>query len=164
MEPTHSSSMSSFFRCFQMFLEKWVPVYHQVHFLLVQLITPSDCGTWRTGHKRMFILKTSSAMWVWLQTHVQTMFNKRKCGRLCLCFTSLWWMISLFIIAFKDLLKIIYVGGNTAALQDPECVVNTNADKLGDGQAAESRTGIRTICVSPDGKHLASGDRNGMLR
>ncbi|CAK6962647.1 mitogen-activated protein kinase-binding protein 1-like [Scomber scombrus] len=67
-------------------------------------------------------------------------------------------------ILSNDLLNIIYVDGNTAALQDPECVVNANADKLGDGQAAESRTGIRTICVSPDGKHLASGDRNGMLR
>uniref|UniRef100_A0AAX7SIN5 Mitogen-activated protein kinase binding protein 1 n=1 Tax=Astatotilapia calliptera TaxID=8154 RepID=A0AAX7SIN5_ASTCA len=30
--------------------------------------------------------------------------------------------------------------------------------------SSETRTGIRTICVSPDGKHLASGDRNGMLR
>ncbi|XP_067429482.1 mitogen-activated protein kinase-binding protein 1-like isoform X2 [Thunnus thynnus] len=67
-------------------------------------------------------------------------------------------------ILSSDLLNIIYIDGNTAALQDPECMTNVNADKLGDGQAAESRTGIRTICVSPDGKHLASGDRNGMLR
>uniref|UniRef100_G3PG87 Mitogen-activated protein kinase binding protein 1 n=1 Tax=Gasterosteus aculeatus aculeatus TaxID=481459 RepID=G3PG87_GASAC len=28
----------------------------------------------------------------------------------------------------------------------------------------QSRTGIRTICVSPDGRHLASGDRSGTLR
>lgn len=73
-------------------------------------------------------------------------------------------MILLFIVALQDLLNIIYIDGNTAALQDPECMTNANADKLGDGQAAETRTGIRTICVSPDGKHLASGDRNGMLR
>lgn len=73
-------------------------------------------------------------------------------------------MILLFIVALQDLLNIIYIDGNTAALQDPECMTNSNADKLGDGQAAETRTGIRTICVSPDGKHLASGDRNGMLR
>ena len=73
-----------------------------------------------------------------------------------------WWVISLSITALQDLLNIIYVDGNTAALLDADCV--TSADKSGDGQATESRTGIRTICVSPDGKHLASGDRNGMLR
>uniref|UniRef100_A0A671YSG9 Mitogen-activated protein kinase binding protein 1 n=1 Tax=Sparus aurata TaxID=8175 RepID=A0A671YSG9_SPAAU len=63
-----------------------------------------------------------------------------------------------------DLLNIIYIDGNTSTLLDPESTTNANADKPGDGQTAESRTGIRTICVSPDGKHLASGDRNGMLR
>ncbi|XP_044026188.1 mitogen-activated protein kinase-binding protein 1-like isoform X2 [Siniperca chuatsi] len=67
-------------------------------------------------------------------------------------------------ILSSDLLNIIYIDGNTGALLDPECTTNANADKPGDGQTAESRTGIRTICVSPDGKHLASGDRNGMLR
>ncbi|XP_070781678.1 mitogen-activated protein kinase-binding protein 1-like [Enoplosus armatus] len=67
-------------------------------------------------------------------------------------------------ILSSDLLNIIYIDGNTGALLDPECATNANADKPGDGQTAESRTGIRTICVSPDGKHLASGDRNGMLR
>ncbi|XP_039981468.1 mitogen-activated protein kinase-binding protein 1-like [Xiphias gladius] len=67
-------------------------------------------------------------------------------------------------ILSSDLLNIIYIDGNTGALVDPECMTNVNADKSGDGQTTESRTGIRTICVSPDGKHLASGDRNGMLR
>ncbi|CAJ1077415.1 mitogen-activated protein kinase-binding protein 1-like isoform X2 [Xyrichtys novacula] len=68
-------------------------------------------------------------------------------------------------ILSSDLLKIIYIDGNTSALLDPECTANVNTDKAGgDGQTAESRTGIRTICVSPDGKHLASGDRNGILR
>ncbi|XP_059212335.1 mitogen-activated protein kinase-binding protein 1-like [Centropristis striata] len=67
-------------------------------------------------------------------------------------------------ILSHDLLNIIYIDGNTSALLDSECLTNMNADKPGDGQTAESRTGIRTICVSPDGKHLASGDRNGMLR
>ncbi|XP_040920240.1 mitogen-activated protein kinase-binding protein 1-like [Toxotes jaculatrix] len=67
-------------------------------------------------------------------------------------------------ILSRDLLNIIYIDGNTAALLDPECVTNVNADKSGDGQTTESRMGIRTICVSPDGKHLASGDRNGILR
>ncbi|XP_028253713.1 mitogen-activated protein kinase-binding protein 1-like [Parambassis ranga] len=67
-------------------------------------------------------------------------------------------------ILSSDLLNVIYIDGNTSTLLDPDSITNANADKSGDGQTAETRTGIRTICVSPDGKHLASGDRNGMLR
>ncbi|XP_041721735.2 mitogen-activated protein kinase-binding protein 1 isoform X2 [Coregonus clupeaformis] len=63
----------------------------------------------------------------------------------------------------KDLLKVIYMDGNTATLVETEGSVSVSTEKT-DGQTAETRTGIRTICVSPDGKHLASGDRNGMLR
>uniref|UniRef100_A0A3Q2ZRZ5 Mitogen-activated protein kinase-binding protein 1-like n=1 Tax=Kryptolebias marmoratus TaxID=37003 RepID=A0A3Q2ZRZ5_KRYMA len=66
-----------------------------------------------------------------------------------------------------DLLNVIYVDGNSGALSDPGCAANASAsaDKPGgDAQAADIRTGIRTVCVSPDGKHLASGDRSGMLR
>ncbi|XP_047429397.1 mitogen-activated protein kinase-binding protein 1-like [Mugil cephalus] len=67
-------------------------------------------------------------------------------------------------ILSSDLLNTVYIDGSTSALLDPESITNVNADKSGDGQTAENRTGIRTICVSPDGRHLASGDRNGMLR
>ncbi|KAM9420392.1 mitogen-activated protein kinase-binding protein 1-like isoform 2-T2 [Salvelinus alpinus] len=63
----------------------------------------------------------------------------------------------------KDLLKVIYMDENTTALVETEGSVSASTEKT-DGQTAETRTGIRTICVSPDGKHLASGDRNGMLR
>ncbi|XP_061785028.1 mitogen-activated protein kinase-binding protein 1-like isoform X2 [Nerophis lumbriciformis] len=63
-------------------------------------------------------------------------------------------------ILSSDLFKIIYTGGRTVASHDPENMANVSAD----GQLAESRAGVRTICVSPDGKHLASGDRNGLLR
>lgn len=74
-------------------------------------------------------------------------------------------LLSVSLISIKDLLNIIYIDGNTSALLDSECVTSANSEvKSGDGQTAEIRTGIRTICVSPDGKHLASGDRNGMLR
>ncbi|KAM6915111.1 mitogen-activated protein kinase-binding protein 1-like [Xenentodon cancila] len=67
-------------------------------------------------------------------------------------------------ILSRDLLKIVYIDGNASTLLDPECTANVNADKSGDGPTAEIKAGIRTICVSPDGKNLASGDRNGMLR
>lgn len=74
-------------------------------------------------------------------------------------------LLSVSLISIKDLLNIIYIDGNTSTLLDSECVTSANSEvKSGDGQTAEIRTGIRTICVSPDGKHLASGDRNGMLR
>ena len=63
----------------------------------------------------------------------------------------------------QDLLKVLYMEENTAALMETEGSVSVSTEKT-DGQTAETRTGIRTICVSPDGKHLASGDRNGMLR
>lgn len=72
--------------------------------------------------------------------------------------------IPLSITAPQDLQNIIYIDGSPTASLDPECPANLNADKPADGQMAETRTGIRTICLSPDGKHLASGDRNGMLR
>ncbi|XP_053744246.1 mitogen-activated protein kinase-binding protein 1-like [Synchiropus splendidus] len=63
-----------------------------------------------------------------------------------------------------DLQNIIYIDDSTSHLKDADNVTAVNVEKPGEVQTAESRTGIRTICVSPDGKHLASGDRNGMLR
>ncbi|KAJ0061262.1 hypothetical protein NL108_013931 [Boleophthalmus pectinirostris] len=64
----------------------------------------------------------------------------------------------------NDLLNILYIDGNPASPVDSESTTHITADKTGDGQSAENRTGIRVISVSPDGKHLASGDRNGILR
>ncbi|KAG7263637.1 LOW QUALITY PROTEIN: hypothetical protein CRUP_019729 [Coryphaenoides rupestris] len=74
----------------------------------------------------------------------------------------------------SDLMSVIYTdesatNGNTtsttaAAPLDTDGTAAAQAEKPGaDGATGENRTGIRSICVSPDGKHLASGDRNGML-
>eukprot|EP00063_Salmo_salar_P091889 XP_014066724.1 PREDICTED: mitogen-activated protein kinase-binding protein 1-like isoform X3 [Salmo salar] len=63
----------------------------------------------------------------------------------------------------NDLQKIIYMDNNTAGLLDTECLNSGNGEKA-DPQTSETRTGIRTVCVSPDGQHLASGDRTGTLR
>ncbi|XP_017538725.1 mitogen-activated protein kinase-binding protein 1-like isoform X2 [Pygocentrus nattereri] len=60
----------------------------------------------------------------------------------------------------SDLRKVIYIDNNTAALLDTAI----NGAEKSEGQTAESRMGIKTICVSADGKHLASGDRTGTLR
>ncbi|XP_049613781.1 mitogen-activated protein kinase-binding protein 1-like isoform X3 [Syngnathus scovelli] len=67
-------------------------------------------------------------------------------------------VIKKMLLRSQDLLKIIYTSASMAALQEAENLTNP------DGPAAESRAVVRTICLSPDGKHLASGDRNGMLR
>ncbi|KAK7134125.1 hypothetical protein R3I94_015848 [Phoxinus phoxinus] len=53
----------------------------------------------------------------------------------------------------EDLLHVLYVSDDSAALRDAEGTA-----------AAEGSSGIRSICVSPDGRHLASGDRSGTLR
>lgn len=60
-------------------------------------------------------------------------------------------------------MKIIYVDGNTQALLDTEYNAGGGADKA-DVQAQDTKMGIRTVCVSPTGEHLASGDRIGTLR
>ncbi|XP_048340121.1 mitogen-activated protein kinase-binding protein 1 isoform X2 [Sphaerodactylus townsendi] len=66
-------------------------------------------------------------------------------------------------ILSNDLMKIIYVDGNTQALLDTEYNTGGSADKA-DMQAQDTKVGIRTVCVSPTGEHMASGDRIGTLR
>ncbi|XP_038597335.1 mitogen-activated protein kinase-binding protein 1 isoform X2 [Tachyglossus aculeatus] len=64
-------------------------------------------------------------------------------------------------ILSHDLIKIIYVDGNTQALLDTE--PSGGGDKA-DGPPGDTRLGIRSVCISPNGQHLASGDRVGTLR
>ncbi|XP_020029817.1 mitogen-activated protein kinase-binding protein 1 isoform X3 [Castor canadensis] len=63
-------------------------------------------------------------------------------------------------ILSDDLIKIIYVDGNTQALLDTELPGGDKAD----GSLMDPRVGIRSVCISPNGQHLASGDRMGTLR
>ncbi|XP_029317026.1 LOW QUALITY PROTEIN: mitogen-activated protein kinase-binding protein 1 [Cottoperca gobio] len=74
-------------------------------------------------------------------------------------------------ILSPDLQKIIYVDDNVTSLLDPESdtVNGGSSEKAGSSgsegqQTDQSRAGIRTLRVSPDGQHLASGDRMGVLR
>ncbi|NXA44370.1 MABP1 protein, partial [Nothocercus julius] len=66
-------------------------------------------------------------------------------------------------ILSNDLMKIIYVDDNTQVLLDTEYNSGGSADKA-DAQVMDTKVGIRTVCVSPGGEHLASGDRIGTLR
>uniref|UniRef100_A0A8C3BEM4 Mitogen-activated protein kinase binding protein 1 n=1 Tax=Cairina moschata TaxID=8855 RepID=A0A8C3BEM4_CAIMO len=66
-------------------------------------------------------------------------------------------------ILSNDLMKIIYVDDNTQVLLDTDYNSGGTADKA-DTQVMDTKVGIRTVCVSPSGEHLASGDRIGTLR
>ncbi|XP_074765670.1 mitogen-activated protein kinase-binding protein 1 isoform X1 [Athene noctua] len=66
-------------------------------------------------------------------------------------------------ILSNDLMKIIYVDDNTQVLLDTDYNSAGGADKA-DAQVIDTKVGIRTVCVSPSGEHLASGDRIGTLR
>ncbi|XP_010142277.1 PREDICTED: mitogen-activated protein kinase-binding protein 1-like, partial [Buceros rhinoceros silvestris] len=66
-------------------------------------------------------------------------------------------------ILSNDLMKIIYVDDNTQVLLDTDYNSAGSADKA-DAQVMDTKVGIRTVCVSPGGEHLASGDRIGTLR
>ncbi|NXW40504.1 MABP1 protein, partial [Nyctiprogne leucopyga] len=66
-------------------------------------------------------------------------------------------------ILSNDLMKIIYVDDNTQVLLDTDYNSAGSADKA-DAPVMDTKVGIRTVCVSPSGEHLASGDRIGTLR
>ncbi|XP_056229532.1 WD repeat-containing protein 62 isoform X2 [Seriola aureovittata] len=56
----------------------------------------------------------------------------------------------------NDLLKILYVGENTQHL--------LAEGERGEAAGADGKAGIRVLGISPDGQHLAAGDRCGNLR
>ncbi|NXD33895.1 MABP1 protein, partial [Copsychus sechellarum] len=66
-------------------------------------------------------------------------------------------------ILSNDLMKIIYVDDNTQVLLDTDYNSAGSAEKA-DAPVLDTKVGIRTVCVSPSGEHLASGDRIGTLR
>ncbi|XP_049595805.1 mitogen-activated protein kinase-binding protein 1 isoform X4 [Syngnathus scovelli] len=72
-------------------------------------------------------------------------------------------------ILSRDLHKVLYVEDNPSSLLDPDSVSLTAISEKGQSTSDvppgdQSRAGIRSLRVSPDGRHLASGDRVGVLR
>nr|XP_057946593.1 mitogen-activated protein kinase-binding protein 1-like [Doryrhamphus excisus] len=67
-------------------------------------------------------------------------------------------------ILSHDLHKIIYVDDNLASLLDTDSVSVVAPATSEGSHCDQTRSGIRTLRVSPDGQHLASGDRSGVLR
>ncbi|XP_051018736.1 WD repeat-containing protein 62 [Acomys russatus] len=63
---------------------------------------------------------------------------------------------------FSDtLLKVLYVEGDAQHLQDTSRFPDRASDS---GTPVDVKAGVRVLQVSPDGQHLASGDRSGNLR
>ncbi|XP_057379292.1 mitogen-activated protein kinase-binding protein 1-like [Daphnia carinata] len=62
----------------------------------------------------------------------------------------------------NDLLKTLYVDQDLAFLKDQDLAAGGSADKT--DSTYDARNGVRCIRISPDGKHLASGDRAGNIR
>ncbi|XP_061650331.1 mitogen-activated protein kinase-binding protein 1 isoform X3 [Phyllopteryx taeniolatus] len=73
-------------------------------------------------------------------------------------------------ILSHDLHKVIYVEDNPSSLLDADSVLLTaNSDKVvpttpETPPSDQSRAGVRSLRISPNGRHLASGDRVGILR
>ncbi|XP_013394584.1 WD repeat-containing protein 62 isoform X1 [Lingula anatina] len=61
-----------------------------------------------------------------------------------------------------ELLKVLYVDKNLSFLCDKEYNPTGGADKT--DTTYDGKNGVRAVRVSPDGQHLASGDRTGNIR
>jgi 6-phosphogluconolactonase (cycloisomerase 2 family) len=62
----------------------------------------------------------------------------------------------------QELLKVLYVDPDLTYLKDMELSGTGSAEKT--DSSYDGRNGVRSIRISPDGKHLASGDRAGNIR
>ncbi|KAL1501244.1 hypothetical protein ABEB36_006606 [Hypothenemus hampei] len=64
----------------------------------------------------------------------------------------------------KELLKVVYVDKDLSYIKDLDMSRTVNNDKPPDQTSYDGKNGVRCIRVSPDGQHLASGDRTGNIR
>ncbi|KAI4454792.1 wd repeat domain 62 isoform g [Holotrichia oblita] len=63
----------------------------------------------------------------------------------------------------NELLKVVYVDEDLTYLKDLDISANSMSNEKQD-TSYDGRNGVRCIRLSPDGKHLASGDRAGNIR
>ena len=60
----------------------------------------------------------------------------------------------------EELKKVLYFGNSTNSLCSP---IERNS-MVNDANRVDSQTGIKCLCVSPDGRHLAAGGRDGNIQ
>jgi 6-phosphogluconolactonase (cycloisomerase 2 family) len=65
-------------------------------------------------------------------------------------------------ISLQELLKVLYVDPELTYIKDLELSGAGTSEKT--DSSYDGRNGVRSIRISPDGKHLASGDRAGNIR
>lgn len=107
----------------------------------VRLIAQSGCGTPTPP----------------LDTETTTaMYDHRRTGRRDNLAGSLGTLFIHFLFVFQDLMRILYVGENMQHLQAE--------GERGESAGADGKAGIRVLGVSPDGQHLAAGDRCGNVQ
>ena len=66
-------------------------------------------------------------------------------------------LINIPLLGFQELLKVLYVDPELTYLKDLDLAAAGTTEKS--DASYDGRNGVRSIRVSPDGKHLASGDR-----
>lgn len=69
--------------------------------------------------------------------------------------------LTLALSFLQTLLKVVYVENDIRHLQDMSHFPDRGSEN---GMPVDMKAGVRVMQVSPDGQHLASGDRSGNLR
>ncbi|XP_050299920.1 uncharacterized protein LOC126738571 isoform X2 [Anthonomus grandis grandis] len=64
----------------------------------------------------------------------------------------------------NELLKVVYVDKDLSFIKDLDISGTVSNEKQTEQTSYDGKNGVRCIRISPDGKHLASGDRSGNIR
>lgn len=74
------------------------------------------------------------------------------------CGSQLDFIYGYHLFILQELLKVVYVDKELAFIKDLD-ISRTMENK--ENTSYDGKNGVRCIRISPDGKHLASGDRSG---
>jgi len=66
-------------------------------------------------------------------------------------------LTSFYFLDWQELLKVLYIDSELIYLKDLDLAAAGSTERS--DTSYDSRNGVRSIRVAPDGKHLASGDR-----
>lgn len=66
------------------------------------------------------------------------------------------------LVNVQELLKVVYVDKDLSYIKDLD-ISGTSNEKQPEQTSYDGKNGVRSITISPDGKHLASGDRSGIM-